>query len=160
MSGVLYAATLATALGCGLVAGVFFAFSTFVMEGLAQRPAAEGITAMQSINRTVINPAFIGALLGTAVASAGLAVYAMTDWDRSYAAYLVGGAALYIVGTILVTMQANVPRNQALARLDPEAAHAADHWQRYVAQWTAWNHVRTVAALAATAMFAVALASG
>ena len=40
MTGLLYAATLATALGCGLVAGVFFAFSTFVMPALKRLPPA------------------------------------------------------------------------------------------------------------------------
>ena len=50
MSGVPYVATLATTLGCGLNAGVFFAFSTFVMPALKRLPAAQGIAAMQSIN--------------------------------------------------------------------------------------------------------------
>ena len=36
--------------GSALVAGVFFAFSSFVMKVLARVPSAEGIAAMQSIN--------------------------------------------------------------------------------------------------------------
>ena len=40
----------AAVLGCGLVAGIFFAFSTFVMRALGRRPAGEGIAAMQAIN--------------------------------------------------------------------------------------------------------------
>jgi uncharacterized membrane protein len=40
---------LLAALGCGLIAGVFFAFSTFVMKALAQQPAPLGIATMQSI---------------------------------------------------------------------------------------------------------------
>jgi uncharacterized membrane protein len=31
----------------GLVAGVFFAFSTFVMKGLARTPPPTGVAAMQ-----------------------------------------------------------------------------------------------------------------
>jgi uncharacterized membrane protein len=68
MTGVLYAATLATALGCGLVAGVFFAFSTFVMPALKRLPPAHGIAAMQSINTVAVTPAFMTALFGTATA--------------------------------------------------------------------------------------------
>jgi uncharacterized membrane protein len=56
MTGVLYAATLATALGCGLVAGVFFAFSSFVMPALKRLPPAQGIAAMQSINKLAVTP--------------------------------------------------------------------------------------------------------
>ncbi|MEH2408541.1 anthrone oxygenase family protein [Nostoc sp.] len=57
-----------SALGCGLIAGVFFAFSTFVMNALARLQPAQGITAMQSINITVINPLFMAVFLGTAAA--------------------------------------------------------------------------------------------
>jgi uncharacterized membrane protein len=66
--GFLFGLTLFAALGCGLVAGVFFAFSTFVMKALARLPAPQGIAAMQSINVIVINPWFMTAFLGTAAA--------------------------------------------------------------------------------------------
>jgi hypothetical protein len=46
------------AIGSGLVAGVFFAFSSFVMPALARIRPEHGIVAMQSINLTVINPGF------------------------------------------------------------------------------------------------------
>src|SRR5258705_6992637 len=56
MSGrVLTTVTFGTALGAGLVAGVFFAFSSFVMAALARLPPAQAIAAMQSINVTVVN---------------------------------------------------------------------------------------------------------
>ncbi|WP_251959094.1 hypothetical protein [Nostoc commune] len=57
-----------SALGCGLMAGVFFAFSTFVMNALARLQPVQGIVAMQSINITVINPLFMAVFLGTAAA--------------------------------------------------------------------------------------------
>jgi uncharacterized membrane protein len=46
MDGFLFALTLFAALGCGVVAGVFFAFSAFVMRALASLPALQGIAAM------------------------------------------------------------------------------------------------------------------
>jgi RNA polymerase sigma-70 factor (ECF subfamily) len=64
----LFALQLFAALGCGLIAGVFFAFSTFVMKALAQRPSVESIAAMQSINITIINPWFMTAFFGTGLA--------------------------------------------------------------------------------------------
>src|SRR6266702_1984438 len=50
IDGVLYTLTFVTALGCGLIAGLFFAFSVSVMQALARLPSAEGIAALQSIN--------------------------------------------------------------------------------------------------------------
>lgn len=149
--------TLVTALGCGLMAGVFFAFSTFIMKALARIPQGEGIAAMQSINRAVVNPWFMLVFLGTAAASLALAVMAVPRWQQPGAAYLLAGGALYFVGTFLVTLTFNVPRNNALAalgRADPKGAAA---WPRYLSGWTAWNHVRTICALAAAALLSLAL---
>jgi uncharacterized membrane protein len=57
-----------TALGCGIVGGVFFAFSSFVMTALGRLPAVEGMAAMRSINRVAVTPLFMAALFGTAAA--------------------------------------------------------------------------------------------
>jgi len=153
----LFGLTLVTAIGSGLMAGVFFAFSTFVMRALARLPAHEGIAAMQSINVAVINLVFLGGFLGTAVACAAEIVCAGVCWQRSGAAYLLAGAALYLAGTFFVTMRFNVPLNNSLAAISPSGPDAAEHWASYVRRWTAWNHVRTIAAAAASAAFTIAL---
>jgi uncharacterized membrane protein len=156
----LFAATFATALGCGLVAGVFFAFSTFVMGALAGLPADQGIVAMQRINRTAVTPAFMAALLGTAAACAALVVAGALTWDEASAPWLLAGGALYLVGSVGLTIAYHVPRNDALAATDPRGPDAPGRWARYVTGWTAWNHVRAAAALAATAALIVALLVG
>ena len=144
---------LLAALGTGLVAGVFYAFSTFVMKALGNLPAAQGVAAMQSINLAVINPWFLGAFFGTGL----LCIVLIVLVGGPAAAWLVAGALLYLVGTIVVTMAGNVPLNNALARVDPATAEAATLWARYLSLWTRWNHLRTAAALAASAAFIVAL---
>ncbi|MEH2175262.1 anthrone oxygenase family protein [Nostoc sp.] len=141
--------TLFTALGCGLVAGVFFAFSTFVMNALARLQPKEGIIAMQSINITAINPLFMLALFGTAMACIFLAISSVLKWHQPGAAYLLIGSLLYLIGTVLVTIAFNVPLNDALAIAKPDSTEGANLWARYLTNWTFWNHVRTIAALAA-----------
>ena len=147
---------LLAALGCGLIAGAFFAFSTFVMRALGRLPPASGIAAMQSINVAVINPWFLGTFVGTAAASLVLVVASLRHWPDPRAAYWLAGGLLYLVGTFLVTGRFNVPRNDALAAVAPASPEAAAVWTSYLASWTAWNHVRTVAALAAAAAFTIA----
>lgn len=149
--------TLFTALGCGLVAGVFFAFSTFVMNALGRLQPKEGIAAMQSINITAINPLFMVALFGTAAACIFLAVSSVLKWEQPGAAYLFVGSLLYLIGTVLVTIAFNVPLNDALAIVKPDSSEAANLWARYLTNWTIWNHVRTIAALAAAAALTIAL---
>jgi uncharacterized membrane protein len=160
VSGVLYAATLLSALGCGLVAGVFFAFSSFVMPALKRLEPAYGIAAMQSINGLAVAPAFMAALLGTAVACLGLAVWAAISWAGRPAALVLAGGGLYLVGVVGVTIARNVPLNDGLAKLHPRDAEATVRWEEYVAKWTALNHARAAAALAAAATLTIALHVG
>lgn len=76
MGGFLFALTLLAALGCATMAGVFFAFSAFVMKALARLPAAQGVAAMQAINLAAVTPTFMMALFGTAVACGALVSFA------------------------------------------------------------------------------------
>jgi uncharacterized membrane protein len=153
----LFALTLFSALGCGLMAGFFFAFSACVMNALARLPAAQGIAAMQSINVVAPNPLFMTGFLGTAAACAFLAVSSMLRRHEPGAAYLLAGSLLYLVGALLGTILFNMPRNDALAAVDPASAKGASLWADYVSSWTAWNHVRTVASLVAAALLTIAL---
>jgi uncharacterized membrane protein len=146
-----------TALGAGLIAGAFFAFSTFVMKALGSLPPAQGIAAMQSINVVVINPWFLTPFIGTAASSAVIVIAAMLRWNDPRAVYWLTGGLLYIVGTFLVTMLFNVPRNDGLAVAVPTDPAAARLWLSYLSTWTAWNHVRTLAALAAAAVLTIGL---
>ena len=145
--------TFIAAIGSGLIAGVFFAFSTFIMSALSRLQPAQGIAAMQSIDITVINPWFMTTFLGTAAACLFLAVTALLKWHQPHALYLLIGSLLYLVGTFGVTMVCNVPLNEALAKVDPNSAEGAKFWASYLTDWTNWNHVRTVAGLAATGVF-------
>jgi uncharacterized membrane protein len=154
---ILAAATATVAIGCAVIGGAFFAFSTFVMKALARLPAAQGIRAMQSINITVINPWFLGLFVGMALACALLALVSLLSWSDPAAKARIAGCVLYAVGCFGVTMAFNVPRNDAMAKLDPEAAESAPAWERYVSEWTAWNTVRTVAAVAASAALVAGL---
>ncbi len=163
MSGTIEVATLVAALGCGLVGGVFFAFSTVVMPALDRLPSHEGTAAMQSINRLGVNPPFLvalfgAAIFGTALVCLPLIVWAVDSWDEVRAPWVLAGSALYLLIAIGVTIAANVPLNDALARIDPTAADAASRWSSYVGDWTLWNHVRAVAAFAAAGLLTVALA--
>jgi len=146
-----------TALGSGLVAGIFFAFSAFVMTALGRISPDKGISAMQSINITVLNPWFFGVFFGTAAGSAVLAIIAILDLGESGGIRLLAGSLLYLIGSILVTILFNVPMNNALAAVKPDSVEGRELWTHYLYRWTIWNHVRTVASLAAATAFIVVL---
>jgi uncharacterized membrane protein len=136
---------------------VFFAFSTFVMTALGIIEPARGISAMQAINITVINPWFMTPFMGMAFLSVIWLIAGLLRWHEPWAAYVVAGSLLHFVGTFLVTMLFNVLRNNALARVVATTPQGAALWADYLVTWTWWNHVRTIAALAAAAAFVLAL---
>ena len=151
--------TIIAAVGAGLSGGVFFAFSTFVMRALGRLPTADGISAMNAINKAAPNPLFMLALFGTGAVSIALSVVALGHLDQRWAVYLLIGTALYLA-CIVLTIVYHVPRNNALALVDPAGPGAAHTWAQYLSPWTAWNHVRTVTALAGSTLFIVALRAG
>ncbi|CAN7403417.1 DUF1772 domain-containing protein [Rhizobium sp. LjRoot254] len=154
---IIHALTITSVLGSGIVAGVFFAFSSFVMAALARLPANQGIAAMQSINITVINPLFMLILFGTGLLGAALAVGVYLAWPQPRGLLLVAGAVIYIVGVLGVTMAGNVPLNDALAATNPQSAESASWWAGYLKDWTTWNHVRTIASALSMLLFLLAL---
>ncbi|WP_328746481.1 DUF1772 domain-containing protein [Streptomyces sp. NBC_00285] len=144
-------------LGTGLVAGVFCAFSTFVMSGLASLPPAQGVAAMNAINVTAVRPPFMALFAGSAVLSAMIAVVTFVLWPDKGTVELLVGSVLYLFGSFGLTMVANVPRNDALLKLDPGTPEAAAYWPTFVREWTMWNHVRAAASGAAALAYILAL---
>ena len=95
--------------------------------------------------------------MGTAVLCIAALVLSVLRWNEPHAAYLLVGGVLYLIGTLLVTIAFNIPKNNALAAISRSDPQGPSSWQAYVSSWTNWNHVRTVAALAAAASFGIAL---
>ena len=150
------ALTLVAAVGTGVAGGVFFAFSTFVMKALEDLSPADGIRAMQSINRQAPTAWFMALLFGTAAICLAAAVSAIVRWGEASAPYQLAGGLTYL-SAIVLTIAYHVPRNDALAAVQPDGDGSAAAWSRYLAEWVPWNHVRTVTSVAAAVLFALAL---
>ena len=147
--------TFAAAIGSGVVGGIFYAFSSFVMAALGSLPSAQGAGAMKVINVTVINPVFMLAFMGTAILCLMLAGASLTWWGRPGGMLILAASLLYLLGCFGVTMAFNVPLNNQLAAAAP--AQEAALWSRYLDVWTAWNHVRTLASILSAILFTAAL---
>jgi uncharacterized membrane protein len=142
------------ALGCGLIGGLYFAFSAFIMRALGGIDRAAGIAAMNAINTAILRSAFMPIFLGTTLASAVLVVLGVMQAGTSRGPLLIAGGVVYVIGMFVVTMAFNVPLNNALLRAGERDGAT---WQRYLVSWTRWNHARTAASLAAAALFIAAL---
>lgn len=122
----------AATIGAGLVAGLFFAFATSVMPGLARTEDSVFVPAMQAMNVAILNPVFLTVFVGPLIA---FVVAGIAGPSR---AWVIAGGALYLA-SFVITMVGNVPLNEALEAVGPtrdpavlEAARTAfeDPWNR------------------------------
>ena len=137
-------------LTCGLVSGVFLAFSDFVMKSLAATTPASGIESMQVINRKVYGSIFLVLVLGSAALCLLLSGYAFLRISDSVAAWIIAGGVIYLVGVFLVTIVFNVPMNERLDVMDAYSPETVSYWATYLTSWTYWNHIRTISSIGST----------
>ncbi|KIQ23428.1 membrane protein [Variovorax paradoxus] len=147
---------LASAFSTAMVAGIFHAFSSFVMPALGRIQNSEGINAMNAINVTVITPSFMLFFMGSAVLGIVLGGWSLFSISQLDSQLVLLASLLYVIGCFGVTMALNVPLNNQLAATSPTDGHA--FWLVYLKTWTMWNSVRTASsALAAIVFVAAAL---
>lgn len=157
MSGLITFIIVASISGAGLVTGLLFAFSNFVMRALADLPPDKGMLAMQRINETIINPIFLVLFLGTPILCLVIAVNSGLKIDEAGSLFLLVGAIAYLIGPFGITMLFNVPLNNLLARAD--VSDSDEIWPMYQKKWQRWNHIRTYIGVASVVLMAMGLGS-
>jgi uncharacterized membrane protein len=143
----LQTAALASGAASGVMGGVLFGFSSFVMPALRRLPASQAVAAMQAMNRTA--PRALGLpLVVSGPGTAAVAAWAMTRTDVPAAArtLLVTGAVT-AVAAFAITAAYHVPRNNRLDTVDATSDAAARAWAAFVPGWVTMNHARTALSL-------------
>ncbi len=146
-----------SAIGCGLMAGVYFAFSAFIMTSLGRIAPASGMVAMNATSVDIVKSPFMPVFVLTTLTAASLAVLGVVRWGQHGSALMVIGGAIYVLGMFGVTVMVNQPMNEALLAADPATSQGVAVWSRYLVDWTRWNHLRTISSTVAMAMFIAAL---
>ena len=146
------------AISVGLMAGIYFTFSVFVMQALDAVGQPFGMAAMQSINRVIVKSLFLPLFFASSLACLLLAIFGVMHRGTPGAWQMAGGGALYLIGMLVVTAAANVPLNNALEATDATGPDAEVMWRRYMQSWLPWNHVRTVSCTASLVLLIGAIA--
>jgi uncharacterized membrane protein len=149
------------------MAGLFYAYSCSVNPGLGQLSDAGYISAMQAINRAILNPVFLFPFLGT------ILLLPLCAWLHYHGAstggadgtlrtrfwLLVIASILYIIGVFGVTSFGNVPLNEVLAGVHvPSASVEELAGSRAVFErpWNQWHAVRTLASVSTAVLMILA----
>ena len=147
-----------SALSVGLMAGVYFPFSVFVMTALGGIDRAAGIAAMKAINTVIVRSLFLPLFFASSASCLALAVIGALAWGEAGAPAMAVGGALYFAGMFLVTIARNVPLNNALTTADPSSEEGGQLWTDYLTRWTRWNHIRTLASTVSMGLLILAIA--
>jgi uncharacterized membrane protein len=158
MTAFIHVLLIAAILGSGIAAGVFYAFSGFVIQGLDRLPPSDAARAMQELNVTAVRAPLMVELFGTALVSGVVFVLALLGSLEDGTWWAIAASVVYLVGVIGVTGAANVPRNNRLAATSTtDAAALGAAWTAFRPGWQAWNHVRTLTSALACLGYALAL---
>ena len=136
------------ALSSGLIAGIYFAFSGFIMRAFGDIDTEHSIAAMNSINKTILRSLFMPLFFGSSLISVLLIAAAIAQWGEAGTGLTLIVGFVYFFGMFVCTILFNVPLNNSLAKLDKNSENAHRVWSRYLKTWTTWNHLRTVSSLA------------
>jgi len=101
----------------------------------------------------------IRVFLGTGFLCVAALVTGWQNLGSSARTWCVVGSIFYIFGCIAVTIIFNVPLNNKLVEVIPAGEYAEKAWSEYLLQWGRWNHVRSIATLASTMCFIIAVYS-
>jgi uncharacterized membrane protein len=139
----------------GLLAGLLYAFNVAVVPALRSIKGTQHIAAMNAINDKIKNPVFFLSFFGPTIL---LPLAAYLHRGVSEFPLLVAAAALHIICANGVTIASNIPLNERLAKVDvsqlseAEADRIREEFQGPGSRWMRWHAVRTLAAIAATAL--------
>lgn len=152
---ILVAATTTTA----MLVGLFYGWSVSVIPGMAKLNNTEYLSAMQAMNRAILNPLFFITFIGSVILLP-LAAYLNYSQPVSPRFWLIVAAAiLYIVGTFGITMAKNVPLNEMLDKFNLlTATDEAKAMQRAIFEqpWNRLHSIRTVIGVLATICMIIA----
>lgn len=146
-----------SAISVGLMAGVYFTFSAFMMRALDAIEPPAGMLAMQSINRIIVQSSFLPIFFASTLACIALCVIAVTDLANAGSFWALVGSATYVFGMFVVTLIGNVPLNNRLEAVSADGPEGREMWSLYLKKWTAWNHIRTIACTVSLAMLILSI---
>ncbi len=129
------------------MAGVYFAFSAFIMRSFDQLGATQATNAMNAINEVILRSWFMALFFGSSLLFAILSAFALFNAELPGRWLLFTTGLIYVIGMFVCTAMFNVPLNNRLAEMPDDESGVSDNWALYFRNWTRWNHLRGVCCL-------------
>ena len=131
----------------GIMAGIFFTWSNAVMPGIGKLDDLDFLQGLKSMNRVILNNAFMAVFGGAMIAVFLLPVFNFSSFPKALFWFYVGTFLLYAVGVFGVTVNGNVPLNELLdgTNLDQLSVPEIKALREAIeSPWNSYNLIRTV----------------
>lgn len=127
-----------------VMAGIYFAFSGFIMGSFNAIGSKGAVDAMNSINKEILRSSFMPLFFGSSLFAILILLTPFFLDGIGYSMAPTVGALFYLIGMFGCTAVFNVPlNNRLLSAINPDK-DLDQEWNHYFHRWTRWNHVRTV----------------
>jgi uncharacterized membrane protein len=141
----------------GVMAGIYFTFSVFLIKAMNELPELQAAQAMNKINDVIVNTLFLPIFFGSTLWYAGLVIWALSDWQEQSSILQIIAALVYIGGMFVVTAFGNVPLNNRLKELESDDENLATYWYEYQGAWIRLNHIRTISCILALMILTISI---
>lgn len=131
----------------GLMAGVFFTWSNAVKPGIGKLSDLEYLRALQSMNRVILNKAFIGIFLGSIIAVALVPVFHFKLFPNNIFWMFILALVTYWIGVFGTTVFGNIPLNEILDKVNLESINLEEITAlrtRIEVKWNKLNLIRSI----------------
>lgn len=137
-----------TVTSTGLIAGLYYAWSCSVIPGIGKLSDVNYLSAIQSMNKEILNPVFFASFMGTLIL---LPVCTWLHYKSGMSTtfwLLLAASLIYAIGSFGVTMVGNVPLNNTMDKFNVSSATIESmikQRQNFEIPWNKLHSIRTFA---------------
>ena len=131
----------------GIMTGIFFTWSNAVTPGIGKLSDTEYLRALQSMNRVILNNAFIAVFSGAMLAAALVPVVHWSSFPKAIFWLYAFAFIVYATGVFGVTIMGNIPLNDMLEGTDLDSISELDAQAcrtNIEVKWNTFNLIRSV----------------
>ena len=143
----------------GLMAGIFFTWSNAVKPGIGKLSDIEYLRSLQSMNRVILNKAFIGIFLGAVIAVTVVPIAHFKLFPDNIFWLFIITLATYWIGVFGVTVLGNVPLNELLNEINLESITLEEIKALRTSIEVKWNNLNLIRSISSGITFVLLIIS-
>jgi uncharacterized membrane protein len=141
------------------MAGIFFTWSNAVKPGIGKLNDIDYLSALQSMNRVILNSLFLIVFIGTIISVALVPVFHFHFYPKNIFWLLILIVIIYLVGVFSVTVFGNIPLNEILDKRNLSVMNPNDLSLLRDSIENRWNNFNLIRSISSAVSFLLLIIS-